>query len=276
MNKVSADIYRTEISRGVALAWVNSYSAVVIKTPGATLLFDPVGMEVPSDAPLDLIAISHGHSDHWEPALIAELQGRTGSTVAASPSLAAKLRQSGDEIPPTSLLERGASGYVADRGPSARDAKDLEHLREIVSLAPGEEITVGGTTLTALRCDHAAVEPLAFQVSTLDGVTVYLPGDTTPFPEMAQLPNTDSEKPGHGQTTGRGVDVLCWMGTALADGAKIARLVQPKVFLSYAITPPAAGDRAYEILTALTPDIPFQALDRHQVFLWPGGVKKSD
>ena len=270
MNPISTDIYNTPVSNGVALAWVNSYSAVVIKTPGATLLFDPVGMEVPSDAPLDLIAISHGHSDHWQPALIADLQGRTGSTVAASPSLAAKLRQSGYEIPPTPLSKRGASGYVADRGPSARDAKDLEHLREIVSLAPGEEITVGGTTLTALRCDHAAVEPLAFQVSTLDGVTVYLPGDTTPFPEMAQLPNTDSEKPGHGQTTERGIDVLCWMGTALADGAKIARLVQPKVFLSYAITPPAAGDRAHEILTALTPDIPFHPLDRHQVFVYPG------
>lgn len=276
MNKVSADIYRTQVSRGVALAWVNSYSAVVIKTPGATLLFDPVGMEVPSDAPLDLIAITHGHSDHWEPALIAELQGRTGSTVAASPSLAAKLRQSGEKIPPTSLLERGAVGYAGAGGLGGREAKDPRALQDILSLLPGDQVTVGDATVSALRCDHAAVEPLAFQVSTLDGVTVYLPGDTTPFPEMAQLPNAFSEKPGHGQTTERGIDVLCWMGTALADGAKIASLVQPKVFLSYAITPPAAGDRAYEILTALTPDIPFQALDRHQVFLWPGGVKKSD
>ena len=109
MNNVSTDIYRTQVSRGVAIAWVNSYSAVVVKTSGATLLFDPVGMDVPGDVPLDLIVISHGHSDHWEPKLIAELQGRTGSTVAASHYLAAKLENNrGDEIPPTPLLERGA------------------------------------------------------------------------------------------------------------------------------------------------------------------------
>jgi hypothetical protein len=60
------------------------------------------------------------------------------------------------------------------------------------------------------------------------------------------------------------------MGTALTDGAEIAKLVQPKAFLGYAIAPPAAGERAYGILTRLTPDIPFQALDRRQVFLWPG------
>ena len=108
MNNVSTDIYRTQVSTGVAIAWANSYSAVVVKTPGATLLFDPVGMDVPECVSLDLIAVSHGHSDHWEPALITELRGRTGSTVAAPPSLAAKLRQDGGKIPPTPLLERGA------------------------------------------------------------------------------------------------------------------------------------------------------------------------
>ena len=49
MNKVTNDIYHTRVSHGVALAWVNSYSAVVVKTSDATMLFDPVGMEVPAD-----------------------------------------------------------------------------------------------------------------------------------------------------------------------------------------------------------------------------------
>ena len=154
--------------------------------------------------------------------------------------------------------------------PNAADDKSQGALLDIVSLLPGDEITVGGTTVSALRCDHAAVEPLAFQVSTPDGVTVYLPGDTTPFPEMGELPHNGSDRTGHSRNNGNGIDVLCWMGTALTDGAQIARLVQPKVLLSYAITPAAAGERAYGILTELTPDIPFQALDRHQVFLWPG------
>lgn len=270
MNNTSTDIYRTQVKRGVAIAWVNSYSAVVVKTSGATLLFDPVGMELPVDASLDLIAITHGHSDHWEAKLITEIQSRTGSTVAAAPKLAAKLRQSGDEISPTPLLERGAKGPDGPGLVGPPYAKHQGTLPDIVSLLPGEEINIGGTTVSALRCDHAAAEPLAFQVCTPDGVTVYLPGDTTPFPEMSELPKAVPENPGHGPLHGRSIDVLCWMGTALTDGAKIAQLVQPQVFLSYAITPRAAGDRAYGILTGLTPDIPFQALERHQVFLWPG------
>ena len=275
MNNTSTDIYRTQVNQGVAIAWVNSYSAVVVKTSGATLLFDPVGMEVPADAPLDLIAITHGHTDHWEPKLITEIQSRTGSTVAAPPNLAAKLRQSGDEIPPTPLLERGAKGPDGPGVVGLPYAKHRGTLRDIISLLPGEEINIGGTTVVALRCDHAAAEPLAFQVCAPDGITVYLPGDTTPFPEMSELPKIASGKPGQGQLTGQGCDVLCWMGTALTDGAKIAQLVQPQIFVSYAITPKAAGDRAYGILTGLTPDIPFQALERHQVFLWPGPAKIS-
>ena len=67
MTRDGPDIFHTQPIHGVALAWVNSYSAVVVKTPGATILFDPVSMEVPAGSSLDLIAVSHGHSDHWPP-----------------------------------------------------------------------------------------------------------------------------------------------------------------------------------------------------------------
>ena len=239
--------YRTKISRGVALAWVNSYSGLVVKTPGATLLFDPVGMDVPEGVSLDLVAISHGHSDHWDPRLVARLQQRPELQVAASANLAAQ-------------LETNSPSHVVRR------------------LQPGDELTIADATVTALRCDHAAVEPLAFQVKTSDGLTVYLPGDTTPFPEMTHLPallrpeaqcaaeDSGQEDPHEDPL---GVDLLVWMGTSLNDGARIAQLVQPQVFLSYAITPPAAAGRAYSILTGLTPEVPFQALDRHQVFVYP-------
>ena len=63
---------------------------------------------------------------------------------------------------------------------------------------------------------------------------------------------------------------MLWMGTALEDGARIAQLVQPKVFLTYAIAPPAAGIRVKEILTRYTPELQFRSLERHEVFSYPG------
>jgi hypothetical protein len=65
------------------------------------------------------------------------------------------------------------------------------------------------------------------------------------------------------------VDILLWMGTALEDGARIAQLVRPRTLVTYAIDPPAAGERARRILTRWTPEVWFYPLQRHQVFLYP-------
>ena len=290
------DIYHTRVAHGVALAWVNSYSAVVVKTPEATLLFDPVSLAVPQGVPLDLIVVSHEHSDHWDPPLVAQLHEHTGAAVAAPPFLASRLIAStrpdeashlpptregryGVEFPPTSLYERGES--------LPRDGSEPWESGVVRPLLPGDAMKVGDVLLTALRCDHAARQPLAFLVLTADGISVYLPGDTTPFPEMAELPvagppagdkspqptfikgGKGGFSPG-GQGPGRiSVDILLWMGTALADGAEIARLVRPRVLVTYAITPAAAGARAKGILTQMTPGLEFQALERKRVFVYP-------
>ena len=280
------DIYRTEVRQGVAVAWVNSYSAVVVKTPGATLLFDPVSVAVPQGVSLDLIAISHGHSDHWDPQLVAGLRQRPGLIVAAPPFLAHRMDGS---LPREEESVFGLTGPGADPGQAplvlpmqgavGRDSGFGQHegqgaAGKVKPVQPGDELRIGDATIVALRCDHAAQEPMAFLVKTDDGVTVYLPGDTTPFPEMRHLPdnpNPDSLSPGEGdgRQAGASVDVLVWMGTVLDDGARIAELVQPKVHLTYAIAPPAAGVRARDMLASLTPDIPLHALERHQVFVYP-------
>jgi L-ascorbate metabolism protein UlaG (beta-lactamase superfamily) len=290
------DIYHTQLDRGLALAWVNSYSAVVVKTPGATLLFDPVSLLVPQDASVDLIAVSHDHSDHWDPQLVADLQRRTRAVVAAPPFLASRLSPppsgaplspgscqpspaphlqaaqtspSAEEIPPYPLCEREKWG----NSPSLESKKKLCS-DKVKPLNPGDSLEVGDVLLTALRCDHAARQPLSFLVRTADGFTVYLPGDSTPFPEMAdlldQLPHL---RPGPAvlplpQGGRPRMDILLWMGTALADGAQIAQLVHPKVTVTYEIGPPAAGTRARGILTHLTPHLKFHALERHQVFVY--------
>lgn len=259
-----SDIYHAQVSQGVALAWVNSYSAVVIKTPGATLLFDPVGMEVPEDVSLDLVAVSHSHSDHWDLPLVAALKQRTQAVMAMSPSLAQRL--DGGEISPSPLYERW--DLAASRSGGRADPS------EVVQIVPSDELVIGDVIVTALRCDHAAVEPLSFQVRTAEGLTVYLPGDTTPFPEMEQLPRhhhlpslSDGER--DGQQGASRVDILLWMGTALNDGARIAELIQPRIFCTYAIAPAAAGVRARAILSSLTPHLPIRSLERHEVFRYP-------
>ena len=262
MSQYSTDIYRVNPASGLALAWVNSYSGTVIKTPGTTLLFDPVSLEVPEDASLDLIGISHGHSDHWDHPLVTALHQRTRAVVATSHFLASKLPAllPRAEDPPSSL--------------AGREEKPLPG--SVIALEPGEWLRVGDVTVAALRCDHAAEEPLSFLVRTDDDLVVYLPGDTTPFPAMRRLPDVPhprsiSSRGEDGWQAGMDVDILLWMGTALDDGARITRLVQPKVLVSYAIEPQAAGVRARGLLTRLTPSIPLHTLECGQVFVYPPG-----
>ena len=282
------DIFRTQVRQGVALAWVNSYSAVVVKPPGATLLFDPVSMAVPLGVSLDLIAVSHSHSDHWDPQLVTALRESTGAVVAASPSLISRLDgvfavkkegldlecgEGDDEIPPEPPLQRGGAASFSQREDTApRQLRGDGTSTTVAPVQPGDDLKIGDVTVTALRCDHPAVEPVSFLVRSDEGVTLYLPGDTTPFPEMAQLGQSSqdlssTEMDGSQQLTG--VDILIWMGTAFEDGARISELVQPKVMVTYAVDPPAAGARAKDILTRYTPEVPCHSLSRHQVFVYP-------
>ncbi len=216
MASAPGGIFEAEVTDGLALAWVNSYSAVAVRSPRSTVLLDPVSMTVPPGAALDIIAISHDHSDHWDPGLVCELQKRTGAQVAASPPLAARLQRYG--------------------------------CGNVVPVCPGDSALGADLSLYACRCDHAATEPLSFLVATHDGARVYLPGDTTPFPEMPS-----------------DVDIVFWTGTSLGDGSEIARLVNPRLFLTYAIDPARAGERALAMLREKAPRVEFRTLRRHEI-----------
>ena len=62
--------------------------------------------------------------------------------------------------------------------------------------------------------------------------------------------------------------MLISMGTAFEDGARISQLVQPKSMVTYAVDPPAAVARTRSILTRYVPEVPFRALERHEVFVY--------
>ena len=220
------DIFHTQVEPGsIALAWVNSYSAVVVRTPNVTFLFDPVSMPARPHLKVDVIAISHEHPDHWEQELVVELHQVTGAMVAATPFLAARLA----DLP-------------------SNKVRPMEE---------GNCLEVGGAQLIALRCLHSARQPVAFLLRSEDGISLYHPSDSSPFPEMAEV--REKYRP----------RILLYMGTSFESGARIAQTVRPEVLVSYKIEPPAAGDRAREILTSLTPGIRYKALQRHEIFVYP-------
>ncbi len=220
------DIFGTQMKpRTIALAWVNSYSAVVVRTPNVAFLFDPVAMPVEPNLQVDVIAISHDHCDHWDPELVTRLQGHTGSLVATSSFLAEQL----NTLPSDKVTGMEVEGCLEVRS----------------------------AQLIAQRCDHSARQPLSFLLRSEDGITLYHPSDSTPFPEMEEVRKKYRPR------------ILLYMGTSFEAGARIAQIVQPEALVSYRIEPEAAGDRARRILTSLTPEVRYVALKRHEVFVYP-------
>ncbi|GAA4741662.1 MBL fold metallo-hydrolase [Modestobacter marinus] len=153
------------------------HSTVRVELAGRTVLTDPLLTSrlgplrrvVPRPAPeawagVDLVVVSHLHSDHLH-----------------LPSL----RRLGRGTP--IVVPRGAGRWLARHGFTA-----------VTELGAGETLTDGGLTVTATPADHAAHRwgphlthgphaPAVGHLLTGDGVTVYAAGDTDLFPGMADL-----------------------------------------------------------------------------------------
>src|SRR5688500_5233167 len=86
--------------RGLKVTWLGRSTFVMTSPKGVRLLFDPFLTNNPSCpqtakrvSAVDLILITHGHSDHCEDA--AAIARETGATVVASPELAGWLERQG-------------------------------------------------------------------------------------------------------------------------------------------------------------------------------------
>jgi len=147
------EIFDLQVSPGkVALVWFNSYSGIIIKTPISTLIFDPVSIKLEEYIQADVIAITHEHSDHFEPELVKGLQKKTDALVLTPP-------------------------FVAQRLPSEK----------VKSLGVGDSFKIKDVKLHAEYCEHPANQPLSFVISTESGITIYHPNDSNPFGGMAEL-----------------------------------------------------------------------------------------
>jgi L-ascorbate metabolism protein UlaG (beta-lactamase superfamily) len=86
--------------RGVNVTWLGHSTFLMTSPKGVRLLFDPFLTNNPSCPPaakritaVDLMLITHGHSDHCEDA--ASIARETGATVVASPELAGWVEKQG-------------------------------------------------------------------------------------------------------------------------------------------------------------------------------------
>lgn len=183
----------TDRSGGVALLAFDSHSGVVVRTPSSALIFDPLGIKVEEVNRADAIIITHEHSDHLNVLLVRELQRKTGAPVITTPFVTRLL----SDVP-------------------------REKLRP---LKIGESIQGKGVRLQAFPSEHPGRQPLSFLLETVEGVRIYHPSDSDPFPEMSELAH------------GAGTDLVLYLGSSLEKALRIARLVQPRVLLSRYLNP---------------------------------------
>ncbi|MEM2927252.1 MAG: MBL fold metallo-hydrolase [Candidatus Bathyarchaeia archaeon] len=219
------------ITRGkVALALFNEYSGTIVKTPGLTTVFDPVGIGLGELPRTDLIVVTHEHYDHLDGRLVASLQARDGATVATTPFVARQLR-----------------GIPSDR---------------LKPMKPGEELDIRGLKLNAEVSDHPGNQPLTFVLTTEDGIRIYHSSDSRPYPGMRGL--GDKYKPDIALCT-----VGIAPGTSPRSGVEVARLVKPKVAIPYHTDDERALEEFVRILAEQEPSIRTKILKRFQIFLYP-------
>ena len=102
---------------------------------------------------IDLIIITHEHSDHFEPDLIIELQKKTDALVLTTPFVAQKLKKMKTYVKP---------------------------------LKVGDSFILDTATFCAEHSNHPANQPLSFVVCN-EIATIYHPNDSRPFPEMSLI-----------------------------------------------------------------------------------------
>lgn len=172
------------------------HAAVLVETDDARILIDPGNLEPEWHelTELDAILVTHLHADHLDPAQVPSLiNANPGAKLVVEPSI---IDQAGTEVAGVGVLpELPGAG----------------------ALAPGEVITIGSVTITAVGGQHAIIHRdiprignVGFLISGEGEPTLFHPGDSYEYAP-------------------KGVDVLAFPAygpwAALKEGIDFARAV---------------------------------------------------
>ena len=230
------EIFNIAVPQGrLAITWFNSYSGVIVKSSRAILIFDPIKVSLDNCIQANAIVITHEHLDHFDPDLARELQQKTKAPILTTPFVAASLPN-----------------------------------ENVKALRVGDSIVIEDTVLHALRCDHPANQPLSFIVSThpspdkvgrgeglLDsGITIYHPSDGEVFLEMIEI--AQEYKP----------DIVLYVGASPRNAAQIAKLVRPKVVVSF-YTDAGSQENFIEAIRREAPETQAKMIKRFEIYQYP-------
>lgn len=160
------DEFKTKSGKTVTITAIK-HASMRIQYDGLEIQVDPVVKLEPQTnysafPKADVILITHEHFDHFDPAAIAALK-KNGTQVIVNPAVQKKL----------------GSGTALKNGESLTIAKGIQ-----IEAVPAYNTSPGRTQFHPKGRDNG-------YVLTIDGLRIYIAGDTEDIPEMAALKDID-------------------------------------------------------------------------------------
>ena len=196
--EAQTDAFRTKGGKEVVITAIK-HASMRIQCDGLEIQVDPVAKYAPETdysafPKADIVLVTHEHFDHFDAGAVAALK-KDGTQVIANPSVRAQL----------------GFGTAMTNGESRVAAKGVK-----VEAVPAYNTTAGRTQFHPKGRDNG-------YVLTIDGLRIYIAGDTEDIPEMAKVKDIDV------------AFLPCNQPYTMTPEqvAKAARTIKPKVLFPY-------------------------------------------